>query len=306
MIILFLKRFKRQIRFLFILFLIGTFFLGGYLLYLDQKIGSKFEYHRWNLPSRVYSDAGYLYKGQNLSPTLLKNKLMALGYKNISSPNIQSSGEFHQEKGRLLIYLHDFAYPHEDFKGFPVYLSWSGNRIDQITRLDNRKTLTTLKLEPELVASLFDEKMEDRTLVKLKEIPAFLPQAVIAIEDERFYQHHGIDPISILRALLTDLVKGKLAQGGSTLTQQLVKNFFLTSEKSFIRKFNEMLMAILLEKHYSKDEIMEAYLNEIYLGQKGPASITGVGEASRFYFSKEIGQIDIAEAALLAGMIQAP
>src|SRR5262249_9796700 len=149
----------------------------------------------------------------------------------------------------------------------------------------------------ELIASIFDEKMEDRTLVTLDQIPDYLVRAVITIEDRGFYSHHGFDPLGILRAILTDILHFKAMQGGSTLTQQLVKNYFLTSEKKLVRKFNEILMAVLLELHYSKEEILEAYFNEIYFGQRGSVSVTGIEEASRLYFSKDVSRLTLAEAA---------
>jgi len=156
------------------------------------------------------------------------------------------------------------------------------------------------------VASIYNEKMEDRTLVKLAEVPEKLVQAIILIEDERFFEHGGVDPTGILRAALANLKAMRVVQGGSTLTQQLVKNFFLYPKRSFIRKFNEMLIAYRIEKHHTKPEILEAYLNEIYLGQRGSTSVSGVEEASRLYFGKSAGQLTTGECALLAGMIKSP
>ncbi|MBI1909885.1 MAG: PBP1A family penicillin-binding protein [Deltaproteobacteria bacterium] len=291
-----------------ILFFTGFFaaVFGIYLFYLNDQITTKFEHHRWNLPSRVYSDASYLFPGQAIAPERLEQKLLRLDYKRVPGTKIGAPGEYNRAPQGLLIFLHDFSYPTEDFKGFPVYLQWGRGELSNIVRLDTQEPVTALRLEPELVASVFDEKTEDRTLVKLSEVPRSLIEAIIAIEDERFYQHHGIDPIAILRAFVVDLIHGRLVQGGSTLTQQLVKNYFLTGKKSFVRKFNEMLMALLLERRYSKEEILEAYLNEIYLGQRGAASVAGVGEGARLYFSKKISQIDLSEAALLAGLIRSP
>lgn len=291
--------------FVLLTLLFGTIF-GFYLFYLNYQITSKFEHHRWNLPSRIYSDVTFVYKGKALSPSRLENKLINLGYIRRPSPSIRSQGEYHRSTKGMIIYLHSFDYPHESFRGFPVFVSWQENTISQIERLDTKEMLTMFKLEPERIASFFDEKMEDRTLVALAKAPPVLIDALVSIEDERFFKHHGVDPLGIARALLTDLWEGRLAQGGSTLTQQLVKNFFLTNKKSFVRKFNELWMALLLERRYTKEEILEAYLNEIYLGQNGSASVTGVGEASHFYFAKDISQITVGEAALLAGMVQSP
>ncbi|MBI2082216.1 MAG: PBP1A family penicillin-binding protein [Deltaproteobacteria bacterium] len=281
------------------------FSMGLYLFYLDLTIRGKFEARRWNLPSRVYSDATYLFPGQRISPVRVEEKLKRLAYKRVNRM-IMDVGEFYRQGRELFVFLHNFSYPSEEFTGFPVRLEFDSDSLSEIVNLQSSKELKTLKLEPELIASIFDEKMEDRTVITLSEIPEELIAAVIAIEDERFYSHHGVDPLAILRALLTDILHLKLVQGGSTLTQQLVKNYFLTSKKSFVRKFNEMLMAVILEQRYSKEEIIEAYLNEIYLGQRGPVSVAGVEEASRLYFSKRVSQLTLGESALLAGMVRSP
>ncbi|MDO8462327.1 MAG: PBP1A family penicillin-binding protein [Deltaproteobacteria bacterium] len=306
--------FQRLKFFLFFGIIFGSVF-GLYLFYLNYQITTKFEYHRWNLPSRVYSDAVYLFPGQKVSPARLEEKLIRLDYRRVpggAGTSIQASGEYHRDSRGLLVYLHDFSYPTEEFKGFPIFIRWDGGgsaagpKVDQILRLDTKESLVTIKLEPELIASVFDEKTEDRTLIKLADIPKSLIDAIVTIEDERFYRHHGIDPQSILRAFLVDLIHGKLVQGGSTLTQQLVKNYFLTGKKSFVRKFNEIIMSLLLERRYTKEEILEAYLNEIYLGQRGAASVAGVGEGAHLFFSKEVSQLTLAESALLAGLIRSP
>lgn len=313
-----------RLRFLLPLALIGVAALGVYVLALDHQIRSKFEARRWNLPSRVFSDSFYLYPGQPLAPEKLEKKLERLSYKKVTE--VKGFGEYARAASRgtaladarkgsqpasgtgstLTVYLRNFSYPSEEFTGFPVSIEFSGDLVQSITRLNDDESLKALKIEPELIASIFDEKMEDRTVVTLAEVPENLVNAVVSIEDERFYAHHGIDPKSILRAFLTDLLHLRAVQGGSTLTQQLVKNYFLSPEKTVVRKFNEVLMAVLLELRYSKDEIIEAYLNEIYFGQRGPVSITGVEEASKHYFGKGVSHLTLAESALLAGLVRLP
>ncbi len=290
------------------LFLLGPLLLvplGIYLFALDYKIRSKFESHRWNLPSRVYSDSFYLYPGQRLTSGAVERKLQRLGYRQVNREP-KAVGEYYRAGSNLSISLRSFPYPSEEFSGFPVQLAFSRETIEAIERVDTEQDLKTLKLEPELIASIFDEKMEDRTVIPLSEVPEDLTNAVVSIEDERFYSHRGVDPVAVLRALLTDILHMRAAQGGSTLTQQLVKNYFLTSKKSLVRKFNEMLMAVLLEIRYTKEEVLEAYLNEIYFGQRGPVSVTGVEEASKFYFSKGVADLSLAESAFLAGLIRSP
>ncbi len=300
-----ISHFFNWIKFWTLIFVPVLFILAVYLFYLDYKIRTKFEAHRWNLPSRVYSDSFSLYPGQALTAAALEQRLGRLSYKRITTA-VKNPGEYARSGNGVTLYLHNFPYPSEEFQGFPVRVDFADTQIKSVKRTDKGEDLKRLRLEPELIGSIFDEKMEDRSLVAIDQMPEDLINAVIAVEDERFYSHHGVDPLAILRAFLTDLLHLKAVQGGSTITQQLVKNYFLTSEKTFVRKFNEMLMAVILEVRYSKDEIIEAYLNEIYFGQKGPVSVTGVEEASRYYFSKSVSQLTLPESALLAGLVRAP
>jgi len=296
----------KKIKFVLIAMLLSATFLMAYMHHLGQIVEEKFgQQDKWNLPSRVFSDAEYLYPGIDIKQRDLLAKLDRLSYRN-SGDSIQSPGDYSINSSHLDIYLHDFSYPNEVFKGFPVRI---GLRNHHITSIENKlegQTLELVRLEPEMLASIFDERMEDRTEIKLSDVPPHLAEAIILIEDERFFKHHGVDPVGILRAAVADVIARKIVQGGSTLTQQLVKNYFLHSRKSFLRKINEALMAIELEKKYSKSEILQAYLNEIYLGQRGSSSISGVAKAAQFYFAKDVGQLSLAECALLAGLIQAP
>ena len=178
-----------------------------------------------------------------------------------------------------------------------------------ITRIENSTTgeeLFSLELEPELITGLYERVWEERRVVSLAEVPPLIVKAILAVEDERFYHHHGIDPVSIVRATWVNLRSGGVVQGGSTLTQQLMKNFFLSDERKFSRKLKEAIMALIAERKYTKDEILENYLNEIYLGQKGSQGIFGIWEASQFYFSKPLSELTVGEVALLAGLVRAP
>lgn len=280
-------------------------FLTLYLMVLYVIVTDRFEGKRWRLPSKVYSDSFVLYPGQDLAGAHVMDRLRRLGYHSVSGLP-QSPGEYHLEPGRLEIFLHDFSYPDHDFKGFLVHLSIGNGRINKMTEPPGNEALAMVELEPELVAAIFDETWEERNLVRLDEVPSHLIETILTVEDIRFYQHKGVDLRSIARALWVDLKEGAIVQGGSTLTQQLVKNFFLTQERTVTRKVNEVFMALLLEMRYSKEEVLEAYLNEIYLGQSGTMGIYGVGEASRFYFGKAAEAITLGESALLAGMIKSP
>lgn len=273
----------------------------AYIGYLYSQIISRFENHRWNLPSRIYSDSFPLFEGKAITPNEVNERLENLNYRKIEDTP-QSPGEYVIKGNTYTVYLHSFDYPHEKFVGALVTFDITNNHIHNLNKMKS----ASVALEPEMIASIFDENLEDRTFVSFDKIPKNLVNAVIAIEDERFYHHHGVDPYSILRAIFADLRALKAVQGGSTLTQQLVKNFFLHHHKTIGRKISEACMALIMELKYSKNEILESYLNEIYLGKRGIASIAGVGEAAHYYFSKDVDQLNLAEAALLAGLIRSP
>lgn len=300
------RRVWRIVKFLAVIAVLGIAFLLYHFNRLDKMIEARFDKPRkWDLPSRVYSDVEYLYPGADIEARDIVGKLDRLGYRNTGEA-IAGPGDYAIGRGRLDMYLHDFDYPEESFKGFPVRIDLGGGVISRIINMDRNEDMEIVRLEPEEVASIFTEKMEDRTVVTLDRVPYHLVEAIILIEDERFFEHGGVDPIGIMRAAWVNLKSLSIVQGGSTLTQQLVKNFFLYPKKSFIRKFNEMLIAYRIEKHHDKSEILEAYLNEIYLGQRGATSVSGVAEASRLYFAKNVDQLTLGECALLAGMIKAP
>jgi len=298
---------KFTIFFLVLLTTFGIVLGAWYMRYLNEVVSAKFDGRTWEFPSRIYSDTFLMYPGVNLRPEDLNAKLLRLGYRETNS-KLRASGDYRilKREGRAEIYLHNFQYPLGSFKGFPVRLILRSNTIAKILNLQSGKEIFSLELEPELVTGLFDRTWEERRLVTLGEVPPLLTRAILSIEDERFYHHWGIDPIAVLRAFAVNMRRGGIVQGGSTLTQQLMKNFFLGSEQTMGRKIKEALMAIVAERNYSKDEILENYLNEIYLGQKGAQGIFGVWEASKFYFSKEPSQISVGEMALLAGLIKAP
>lgn len=294
-------------RFFVILILCGLFgvYVSSRLMQLEKVVQEKFSAEkRWNIPSRVYSDAEYIVHGYDPVKRGLVGKLERLGYRRVNK--LKGPGDFVVTPETIDIHLHDFTYPQEKFAGFAVRLERDKEKIIKVVDLESMEELAFVRLEPEPIATLFDEKMEDRTLITLKDCPPHLLEAVLLIEDERYFKHRGVDPIAIGRAMVADLLALRIVQGGSTITQQLVKNYFLTSKKSFSRKFDEILMALILETKYTKGQILEAYLNEIYFGQKGPTSVTGVAEAAKFYFSKDLHQITVGEAALLAGMIRSP
>ncbi len=285
----------------------GLVFGSWYLKTLEQTVRAKFEGQKWIFPSKIYADSYLLYLGMNLRLDDFWDKLRRLGYHETKSV-VKNRGEYRYQKasGLLEMYLHDFVYPTERFRGVPVRISLAGSVVTQIENGATGEEMFSLELEPELVTGLYERIWQERRVVVLSEVPPLLVKAVLAIEDERFYRHHGIDPLSVLRAVWVNLRSGAVVQGGSTLTQQLMKNFFLGGERTLQRKAKEALMALVAERRYSKNEILENYLNEIYLGQRGSQGIFGVWEASQFYFSKPPSDLSVGEIALLAGLIRAP
>lgn len=308
----------KLLRFFLILTVPFFFVFVVYIQYLTKVVTEKFSGPKWDIPSKVFSDSFQLYPGMHLSLQDLKEKLERLGYQEVSD-QVSRSGEFQihtesQDKNADVIswdiYLNDFVYPSKVFKGFPISLEIEDVILTRISHTkennDSKEDLFLIELEPELIAEFFQDNREQREIVKLDAIPPFLLNAIIAIEDARFLEHAGIDPKGILRAFYANLKARSIVQGGSTITQQLVKNFFLTHKKSLIRKINEAIMAVIIESRYSKDEILEAYVNEVYMGQKGFAGIYGVSEGARFYFSKPLKDLSLAESAMLAGIIRGP
>jgi len=273
--------------------------------YLSTHIEQRFSARRWSVPSRVYSDTTLLYPGQRINPIHLKDKLSALNYRIVPRPPAQK-GELQISPDAITIFLNDLNTPWNNRSGFPVHITMTEDRIESIIHTGDGKVISILELEPEEISLYFGSERERRQLISIQQVPEHLIHAVLAAEDSRFYQHPGVDFRGILRAFITNLRHGSIRQGGSTLTQQLAKNFFLTPAKTLTRKLKEVLISVIIELEYEKEEILEIYLNEIYLGQKGPAAINGVGEASYFYFGKPVKELSRAEAATIAGLIKAP
>jgi len=291
-----------------IAFLVMAVFVAflGFVGYTYVVITKKFDSsRRWDLPSRVYSDAMAIVPGMRLSKVLFEEKLNHAGYREVKK-RVENPGEYRYTGDDVEIFLNNFEYPDMEFRAMPVLLEMDGSTVRSIKRVTDGITLRGVRIEPELITSIYDNQMEDRVPVSFEAVPKSLVNAIIATEDRAFYSHEGISFRGIARALWVDLRQGAFTTGGSTLTQQLVKNLFLTSERTFRRKAIEALMSVLLEMRYSKEEILEAYLNEIYLGQNGSVQIVGVEQAAQVYFGKKVTYLTIPEAATLAGMIRQP
>ncbi len=287
----------------------AIYYFSIYYRALENEVVTRFSGQRWNIPSRIYSDSTIVYPGQNLPEIGFFQRLARLNYHRMAPDQVQGRGEYSydEKSGDLVLFLHSFAYPYGNFGGEMVDIKLSADKtIESMRDPVTGKPVFSIELEPELISGIFEGSWNQRRLVRLNQIPPAMIDAILAAEDHRFYEHHGIDPVRIMKAAFVDLTSHHIEQGGSTLTQQLMKNFFLTNQRSWKRKVKEAIMAYIAERKYSKDDILENYINDIYLGQRGQEGIFGVWEASEYYFSKEPRDLSIAEMATIAGMISSP
>ena len=287
---------------LFKLFLVLAVVGIGYLIYLDARITTTFTDKMWELPAKVYARPLELYGGAELSPDDLAYELAALGYRKVS--HTRNPGQVARNRGRFEIYTRGFDFPGEREPARRVIVDVGPTRVQSISEAGHGVDL--MRLDPAQIGGIYPTHGEDRVLVKLEDVPDTLWQALLAVEDQRFYQHWGFSITGIARAAYSNLVSGRVVAGGSTITQQLVKNYYLTPERTIVRKLNEVLMAVLLELHYEKDQILESYINEVYLGQEGPRAIHGFALAARHYFDTPLEQLGLHQQALLVGMIKGP
>ena len=294
-------RWGRALLALAVLCLLGA---GGYGVYLSKNVRAKFEGQRWALPARVYSRPLELYAGSRVTRDQLLYELERLGY--WSTDTVSATGSWRQTSGGVEIRTRAFRFWDGDEPERHLRIEVDANGVNAVRDVDTGKDAALVRFEPLEIGSIHPAHAEDRVLLSRDQIPSLLEMALLAVEDRAFYEHAGINPKAILRAVFANVRAGRTVQGGSTLTQQLVKNFFLTPERSFRRKLEEAIMAVVLESRYSKDEILEAYVNEIYLGQDGDRAIHGFGLASYFFFNKPIAELNLPEIALLVGMIKGP
>jgi penicillin-binding protein 1B len=270
---------------------------------LQGQVDDKFRGRRWNLPSRVYSGSFAVYPGMDVEGIGLLDRLTRLGYVEVSDP-ADRPGDYRWLPAGLDVVLRGDPLVKQGPQH--VRMDLVQKRIVRLVNVDSREELPLIELSPEPIAGIYDEVWESRDLVAVAEIPSLLVQSILATEDRRFFEHQGVDWRAVFRALWVNVRAGGVRQGGSTLTQQLMKNFFLTTDRTINRKVVELLMAVIAEQRYAKLEILENYLNEIYLGQNGARGVFGIREGSRFYFGKDPSELSLAQMALLAGLIQAP
>lgn len=280
--------------------------LGGlctYGLYLYATLNLPRGEDRQSL--RIFSTAFPLAPAAPIEKTRLQERLTHLGYRPVSR-KVQAPGEYRLLSSSVDLYLRDFLYPDGLIRGRPIRLLVEGDQIARVLSLPEEEDAGPVALEPQLIGGLLETSRQVRDWISLSAIPPQIVDAVLSIEDHRFYEHVGIDPRGILRAAFQNLKGGTVVQGGSTITQQLAKNLYYTQQRTYIRKLKEAFAALILEAKYSKQDILESYLNEIYLGQSGSVAVYGIGQAAQYYFGKSLSQLTVPEAALLAGMIKGP
>jgi len=275
---------------------------AGFTLYLDFRVRSEFEGRRFALPARIFARPLELHAGLRIAPADVIDELQRTGYREQARDG--EPGGFARGADEIEIAQRPFVFWDGPQPAKRIRVAFDGGRVAAVRDAQGGE-LPLARLEPLPIGGIYPGNNQDRVLVRLAEVPKHLVHALIATEDRSFYSHHGFDLRGIARAA-GSLVTGSGLQGGSTLTQQLVKNFFLTPERTLRRKLTELVMAMLLELHYGKDEILETYLNEIYLGQDRDRAIHGVGLGALYYFGKQVQHLTLAESALLVGLVKGP
>src|SRR6056297_430264 len=297
-----MKRLRRLVIFLLVCACLA---FAGYAYLINHQVAERFKERLWDVPAKVYARPMTLYPGMQLSAKSLGQELALLGYRRVETQvQLTVPGTYTRYHGRFVLNCRPFDFGAQRRPLRRIELTISGGRI---TRLKTGgRNVDMEQLDPVLIGQFYPSSMEDRILLATEDIPALLKKTIVAVEDKNFYSHYGLDFKSIFRAMVINIRQGRFTQGASTLTQQLAKNFFLSPEKTVKRKISEAFVAAAIERQFTKEEILEAYINEVYLGQDGARAIHGFGLGAQFYFDKSLELLSPGETALLVGMLKGP
>jgi len=284
--------------------LLFAFFTVRQVMQLNSEIGQLFDGKRWSLPAVLYARPLELYPGLELTGEMFEHELQLAGYRRDVS--VQDEGGYSRSGSTFELVTRAFVYPSGLEKSVAITVVITNDRVAQLRETRSGSPVPFTRLDPARIGSFHPLIHEDRIVLQPQEIPILLRETLIAVEDKGFFSHHGISIVGIARAFLANLAAGKTVQGGSTLTQQLVKNLFLNRERTLSRKLQEAVMAVLLDYNYSKEEILTAYINEVYLGQDGARAIHGFGLASQFHFRRNLQDLSVSQVATLVGMVKGP
>ena len=272
--------------------------IGPWVWWLDREAGQRFSERQWTQASRVYARPLEIYPGRPLSPAFLTEELDAAGF---SAGDPSAMGRYRVQGRVVEAHLPGFSFADADQPPQQLRVEFDADQIGRIARADGSE-LALVRLPPAELGRMLPLDDRDRTLVALVDFPPLLIAGIQAVEDRQFARHRGVDPRGLARAAWTNFRRGQVVQGGSTITQQLVKNLFLTPDRSLMRKASEAVMSLSLERRFGKAEILEAYLNEIFLGQDGAHAIHGFGRAAEHYFALPVQALATEQIALLVGM----
>ena len=277
--------------------------VAGYLLYLDRLITNTFEGRRWSVPARVYAQPLEIYAGRPLSRADFEVELKRVGYRAV--PRAPDPGTYARGGETVRVFLRPFHFNDEARPARSITVKFGDSRVVHLAETAGDE-VALARLDPPVIGSIFPSHGEDRLIIAPADTPELLTETLKTVEDRNFDEHRGFDLVGIARALWVNLSAGEIRQGGSTLTQQLVKSYFLDNRRTVARKVKELLMAVILEARFEKADLLNAYVNEIFIGQDGNRAVHGFGLGSQFYFNKPLTELAPHEIATLVAVIRGP